>query len=243
MRLTEVRSASLEGLPDNVVLLLPVGSVEQHSHHMPLGTDTLIASAVAAGVERRLPDQVLLAPPLWYGASMHHLRFPGSFSIGTELLYQVITEVLSSFFVSTGVRHQLVLNGHGGNDTGAKVALETTRRRHPELRPVALNYWTGMLHHMAAAGEPVPPLGLGHACDVETSLLLAVAPELVDLTRLVSDPVQRTLPPYATTTADFFADTDHGGMGDPTGASREWGEALLEHAVQAAVDVVEAMGK
>ncbi|MDQ1436631.1 MAG: creatinine amidohydrolase [Acidimicrobiaceae bacterium] len=232
MRLATSTSPEVGSLdPDGVVLVLPIGSVEQHSYHLPIGTDTLVVDAIAHRVEEQRPATVVLSPPLWFGASAHHLGFPGSTSIGGELLHKVVVEVLAAYHESTKISRFLVLNGHGGNDPGMKVAMELLRRRLPNVRGTAANYWAAMFDGMKAAGVEVPPDGLGHACDVETSLVLAVAPELVKMDRLVPDPRRAEESPWLARGWDFKETTDHGGVGDPTGASAEWGEQMVGHAV------------
>jgi creatinine amidohydrolase len=220
MRLATTTSPEVGALdPDGVVLVLPIG------------TDTLVVDAIAHRMEALRPDTVVLAPPLWFGASAHHLGFPGSASIGGELLHKVVTEVLASFHESTKINRFLVLNGHGGNDPGMKVAMEALRRRLPNVRGTAANYWAAMFDAMKAAGDDVPADGLGHACDVETSLVLAVAPELVKMDRLVPDPRQADESPWLARGWDFKETTEHGGVGDPTGASAEWGALMVDRAV------------
>ena len=106
------------------MVLVPVGSCEQHGPHLPFDTDTRIAVAVANAVARRR-DDVLLAPALAYGSSGEHQSFPGTLSIGTEALVQVLVELGRSAFPEGGSPHRALVfvNGHGGNTAGVRAAM------------------------------------------------------------------------------------------------------------------------
>src|SRR5260370_14592590 len=124
MRLAELtRPAAADAAAAGAIAVLPVGSVEQHGQHLPVGTDSLLVAAVADGLERRRPESILLMPVQWYGASAHHLAFPGTASLSSELFARLIVEVLTSYARSTGQRRFLILNGHGGNEAPIRIAL------------------------------------------------------------------------------------------------------------------------
>ncbi len=141
------------------LLAIPLGSCEQHGPHLPLDTDTTIAVAVASELARRR-DDVLVAPALAYGASGEHAGFAGTLSIGLAALEHVLVELVRSADHFAGV---VLVNGHGGNARAVERAVATLRR---EGRRV-LAWW------------PSVPGGDAHAGRVETSLLLAIAPETV----------------------------------------------------------------
>src|SRR5690242_9000964 len=113
-----------------VVVLAPVAACEQHSRHLPTFTDTLLVTAVAEGVEARLPAEVLLLPTLWFGASAHHLRFGATLSAEVDTHVAMLCDLLVSL-LEDGYERVLVLNGHGGNVDPMRMAL---RRLQPRFR-------------------------------------------------------------------------------------------------------------
>jgi mycofactocin precursor peptide peptidase len=195
------------------VLLVPVGSIEQHGPHLPLGTDTVIAQAVADGVAELLEggdDRVLVAPPLTYGSSGEHQAFPGTCSIGAEALHQVLVELVRS--ARTWARRVVFVNAHGGN----VVAL----RR-------AVTQLAGEGHEVAWASCRTEQTDL-HAGRTETSLMLHLQPWNVRIHRAqpgCTEPLAQILPALM---AGRLADVSSNGvLGDPTGATAAEGHALL----------------
>ena len=195
------------------VILVPVGSCEQHGPHLPLDTDTRIASAVATAVAEQR-DDVVVAPPVTYGASGEHQSFPGTLSIGTEALTTVLVELGRSAFPGGDPRHRALVfvNGHGGNSGAVRGAVEILVG---EARPVS--WWA-----------PQIPGADAHAGRTETSLLLAISPDAVRALRPVGNttPVSRLLGQMR---ADGVAAvSDNGVLGDASGASEHEGRAVLD---------------
>ena len=96
MRWEELTSPQIGALDrDKTVVILPIGSVEQHGNHMPVGTDTLLAQAVSLAAAEKL-DGVVVMPPPWYGFSAHHMRFPGSVTLRAETLIAVCEDIVAS---------------------------------------------------------------------------------------------------------------------------------------------------
>ena len=193
-------------LPERPLLVVPLGSVEQHGHHLPLATDTVVAEAVAraAGLDG------VVAPALPYGASGEHEGFPGTVSIGTEALTTVLVEVGRSACRWAG--RLLVVNGHGGN-------LDALRRAVPLLRTEGRD---------AAWFPCAVPGGDAHAGRTETSLLLHVEPPAVRTDRSVpgvTTPVAELLPRLRAEGVRGVSPT--GVLGDPAGAAAEEGARLL----------------
>jgi len=181
-RLTRDELAAL-GLETTIVL--PIGATEQHGGHLPLGVDTLVAEAVAraaasaAAAEEAAP--LVLAPPLAYGRSDHHFGFPGVLSLRSETLAAVLRDLVRSL-PESGLSRLFVLNGHGGNDSILRTALADAADAYPVVVGGA-SYWTIAWNALRAAGaDDVGPLP-GHAGGFETSLMLALAEELVHLDR------------------------------------------------------------
>jgi mycofactocin system creatininase family protein len=196
-------------VPAAPLLVVPLGSTEQHGHHLPLGTDTSVACAVAEGAVDEL-DGALLAPALAYGASGEHEDFPGTVSIGTEALTGLLVEYGRS--ACRWAERVLLVNGHGGNLDALMTATGQLRR---EGRDVA---WF-------PCGVPG---GDAHAGRTETSLMLHVEPLGVLWERAVAGSavsLDRLLPRLRVEGVRAVSPT--GVLGDPDGASAEEGSALL----------------
>src|SRR4051794_23806151 len=96
------------------VVILPVGSVEQHGHHMPVGTDTILSAAVPqAAADVMGPGALVLAPP-WYGLSAHHMHFPGTITLSAETMMALASDIVASV-IAHGFQRIVIVNGHGGN--------------------------------------------------------------------------------------------------------------------------------
>jgi mycofactocin system creatininase family protein len=196
-------------IPGSPLVVVPLGSLEQHGHHLPLCTDTAVASAVAEAVVPRL-DGALLAPALAYGASGEHEGFPGTISLGTEALTGLLVEFGRSACRWAG--RVLIVNGHGGNLDALRSAGSLLRM---EGRDVA---WF-------PCGTPD---GDAHAGRTETSLMLHVEPEVVRRDRALAgetEPIATLLPRLRAGGVRSVSPT--GVLGDPAGATAEEGARLL----------------
>jgi creatinine amidohydrolase len=193
-------------------LLVPLGSTEQHGPHLPLSTDTLVAAAVVDGLAERRGD-VVVAPALPYGASGEHAGFPGTLSIGQAALELVLLELVRSADAFAAV---VLVSGHGGNAEPLARAVE--RLRSEGRRVVA---WA-----------PSRSIDL-HAGRTETSLLLALAPDLVrtDAAEAGDRRTLRELLPLLRA-GGVASVSPNGVLGDPAGASAEEGRALLGQLVE-----------
>ena len=219
--MTSLGGAVWPEIPEAPLLVVPLGSVEQHGHHLPLGTDTAVACAVADAAAGSL-DGALLAPALAYGASGEHEGFPGTVSIGTEALTGLLVEYGRSAGRWAG--RVLVVNGHGGNLDALRAAVPLLRS---EGRDVA---W----FPCGVAG------GDAHAGRTETSLMLHVEPRGVRRERAVAGettPIDALLPRLRAEGVRGVSPT--GVLGDPAGASRSEGEALLTDIARRLVAAVE----
>ena len=204
-------------LPAQPLVLVPVGSTEQHGPHLPTSTDTLVATAVAEQVAARLSTvarPVLVAPAVAYGCSGEHQGFTGTVSIGADTLRLLLLELVRSLSCWAG--RVILVNGHGGN-------VSTLTAVVPQL--------VAEQHHVAWVPCASGP-GDAHAGFTETCLVLHLAPHLVALDRAAPG----NLAPLATLMPTLVAQglvavSPSGVLGDPTGATAQEGARLLEAAV------------
>jgi creatinine amidohydrolase len=164
----------------NTLVVLPVGAVEQHGPHMPLGTDALIVEQVARQAAARLAGDipVVVAPTLAYGSSHHHLPYGGTMSISTSTYFNVVKELVETLAVS-GFRRVFILNGHGGNVELVTLVARDVSASH-RIVVGAGSYWIMSSDALASSGAGQLGELPGHAGEFETSMMLALHPELVD---------------------------------------------------------------
>jgi mycofactocin system creatininase family protein len=197
------------------MVLVPVGSTEQHGPHLPLDTDAAVATAVADVLALRVKGRVVVAPAVSYGSSGEHQSFAGTVSIGSEVLRLLIVELVRS--LSTWAGRIVLVNAHGGNISalsGAVLQLNAER------------------HNVAWLPCVVPGADL-HAGRTETSLMLHLNPEAVRLERPVAGelrPLDELLPELLA--GGVAAVSSSGILGDPSGANASEGVRLLDLMVE-----------
>ena len=241
MRFADVTFPELRRVPRGRTLVLaPIAACEQHSRHLPTFTDTLLVTAVAEGVEQRLPQQVVLLPTQWFGASSHHLRFGATLSAEVDTHIDMLCDLVRPL-LEDGYQRVLLLNGHGGNIDTMQVALRRLQTVYPDRQVSAASYWELAEAELAALAEG-PRKTMGHACEFETSMVLALRPDLVRREEIRDDPVPAEpvlrglfLP------EDMKQRTDHGAAGYPERASAEKGRAMLTAAINRVTEVAVAL--
>jgi creatinine amidohydrolase len=181
MRLETFSSPEVRDLPmDQLIVVAPLGAFEQHGAHLPLTTDTDIVTAIARAVEAALPEQVLALPCLWLGHSTHHMQFPGTLDV-RQMHYIAVIQDLCASILAMGARKILLLNGHGGNDVPVRTALrevKTACAGKPGIHVLYAAYWMLASDSIRQIRESELG-GVGHACEMETSLMLHLYPERV----------------------------------------------------------------
>lgn len=178
-RFNELTRERLQALAPEALIVLPVGATEQHGPHLPVGTDTFAVQQIASDAAEVASSEIttILAPALPFGSSHHHLPFGGTFSFSTETYYRVLVELLESL-VAGGFKKAFILNGHGGNSELIQLAARDVARANP-ISVAAAPYWTIAWDSLVAAGIHNQGKLPGHAGRFETSLVMAMRPELV----------------------------------------------------------------
>jgi creatinine amidohydrolase len=238
MTFPELRDVSRDGS----VVLAPIAACEQHSRHLPTFTDTILVTAVAEGVEQRLPRQVLLLPTLWFGASAHHVRFGATLSAEVDTHIDMLCDLLTPL-LEDGHKRFLILNGHGGNIDTMHMALRRLQTRYPRRQMTAASYWEIAEQELAALADG-PRKSMGHACEFETSMIMALRPELVRRDEIKNDPP----PPEPALRGLYISEdmkqrTQRGAVGYPELATPEKGKKCIAVAIDRTVEVIQALLK
>ena len=247
MRLEHCHWPELSGLRERI-FVVPLGSLEQHGPHLPLITDSLIISRIAERVEAERGGKIVLLPVQWLGHSPHHRRF-GCVSLDLMPYVEMIRGICRSL-VAIGAVKIFLLNGHGGNDIPCKAALrelKTEFESRPDLYIAYATYWSLAAREFTAIRES-PEGGMGHACEMETSILLAERPELVDRAKAARggpDPAKGFGPidmlksqPYFLM-SEFDELSENGVIGMPEFATPEKGARFLDAAASAVIRFVD----
>ncbi len=238
MRWEDLTSPEVDALDrDATVLVVPIGSVEQHGRHMPLGTDSMLAHGVALGAAARLaPGSIAVLPPPWYGYSPHHMRFPGTVTLSVATLSALVGDIVGSV-VAHGFRRIVLVNGHGGNAGIVDVLSADLGARHAGAARIAgLTYFKLAQAAIARLRESRPG-GMGHACEFETAMMLHLHPGIVHMERAVTAYPETGSPFLSTdllngsrvaTYIDFKDLSEIGTFGDPGLASPEKGARFFD---------------
>lgn len=237
MILSELTSPEVDALSRDLVVLMPVGSLEQHGLHLPVFTDTLLVDAVATRVVAALSDRILRLPTQWMGASAHHLAYPGTVTSRLETHVRLLVETAEGL-LRHGFRRFFILNGHSGNIDTLRMANRQLKIDHPEGTFAGASYWELAAPEIAALLNG-PRKEIGHSDEVETSLMLALHPEKVRLDRLRDDPME--FPPAmrgVSLAFNFDEVTETGQIGYATQASVATGERMLEAIVRRTIEAV-----
>jgi creatinine amidohydrolase len=228
---------TIRALDKNLPVVIPLGSVEQHGHHLPLCVDSVQVTAVAERVEQALGDAALFLPTLWLGCSEHHRDFPGTISVPPSLYSEMIKAVVKSI-LHAGFTRIFFLNGHGGNETPAAQALTEIVGEDDAADSAHIaftSWWQVARESVTPARHGMSSPAITHACEYETSLMLALRPDLVHLAA-ARDELPALMTPWyhselggrARLFHRFHRLTTAGSMGNPSQATRDKGISLLD---------------
>jgi creatinine amidohydrolase len=221
---------------DGSILVVPVGSLEQHGDHLPTGTDTILVETVATRGAEQVADDlpVLMTPTLWAGYSPHHLPFGGTVTSEFDTLHEQLEEVAASA-LEIGFYCLLLGYGHGGNRPLISAATDSIGQTHPDAEIMGLTYFE-------LAGDVIEELresdpgGMAHGGELETSMLLHLHPELVDEELMAATPWESEYDLAPTdllgsgplsVTLDVEEWSETGAMGDVSAVSAEKGEQFV----------------
>ncbi len=214
--------------------LVPVGATEQHGPNLALGTDYVIAHRFAQRLAVRIHPLGVVVPPVAVGLSYHHSGFAGTLSLSPETLIAICVDIARALR-DQGLTHILFVNGHNGNNALLNVA--ATKIRYELGMPSAVAFWFQQASDVVKQGART--VRYGHACEIETSVLLALAPELVrrhsleagDMKPVRLEHAFNNQPFFHTVPVPFDEQTANGVFGDARLANRQIGEQIVETAL------------
>ena len=222
--------------------IIPTGSCEQHGPNMTLETDAAICYALAERLAQRLYPHALLAPAVPWGVSPHHMSFPGTITLRPETYDAVLWDVVASL-KSHGLSHFLLVNGHGGNVAPLKV-ISMKLRRELDVQVAAMFYLQLAVDVIKGGAQTTL---YGHACEVEASVGLYLAPQTVKPERVAGE-----VHPYAHAHTDIKSDarldypfmweefTANGALGDARLATFEFGQVIVETTLERTLEFLES---
>ncbi len=232
----EIREAAAQ----NRVAVLPVGTVEQHGPHLPLVTDVLTAAEMSRLAVERMPSEAILLPPVYYSFNEHHMDFPGTIAIEGETIVRYVSDIGRSL-ARHGFRKILLVNGHGSNVPFLDIAARNITNQTEAI--CAMVSWWNLIPKplFSELRESEFPGGMAHGCELETSVLLYLRGDLVQMEKAEKDisfaPTEFFYWDLQAPSPVFFQEwfsrySRTGTVGNPTLATREKGEKFVNAVVE-----------
>lgn len=178
MKWADLTMPRLDAVDRDTPVVFNIAAVEQHGPHLPLVTDALIGQGFLDELDQRMGEGVLVLPALPVCNSLHHMSFAGTLSVRHETLLAYMHDYVDAV-VAHGFRRVVVFNSHGGNMAIGRVFVEAFGAQHPNVGIAMMTWWqiaVDLLEPLNESGFG----GVGHACEFETSLMLHLAPDLID---------------------------------------------------------------
>lgn len=209
---------------DKTVAIVILGSCENHGDHLPLGSDFIFPLELAKRVANKIENTIIL-PPIPYGVSSHHKKFFLTITLDTNTLINLIQNLLESLY-NNGIYHILIINGHDGNIGPIEIASRNIKDSYPKIKIACLESWWEMI------GKILPNTfkiwdGLGHGGEAETSAIMKVRPELVDVNNIPEDTIPN-LPKHLRIFWTIDELTKTGATGSSKSASADKGEIICK---------------
>jgi creatinine amidohydrolase len=228
-----------ESVNKKTVAILVFGACENHGDHMPFGSDFIVPMELAKRVARK-SQNVMVLPAMPYGVSLHHIEFQMTISLEPSTVVKVIEDLFKSL-VRNGISRILVINGHDGNIPAIELAARTTKDRYPEVIIACLEAWWVLVGEITKGVFQVWN-GLGHGGEAETSAMLAVRPDLVDMNNAPKEIIPN-LPNNIRIYFNFNELTNTGATGAPMKATIQKGQIALNALEDVLLSFVNKMGK
>lgn len=230
----------------NKIVVQPLGSLEQHGQHLPLLTDSMICEEIVRRLDAEIGEQILVMPLFWVGVSQHHRAFPGTMSVSAEIYIKLLEDMLECL-VQYGFRRIFLLNAHIGNEISARQAILNVQLKHPDLNDLWLIFgnWMDLARQQIVSLADLAQKHVTHACELETSMILALRPELVQMDKAIGATIpfesnflspdfsraSRVVSPHS-----FRQLSRSGAFGHPELATAQKGRDLFDVAVKEALD-------
>jgi creatinine amidohydrolase len=235
-----------EAVADNRVAVLPVGTIEQHGPHLPLLTDVITATEMSRRAVERIATEAVLLPSVYYAFNEHHLDFPGTIAVAGDTFINYVSDIGKSL-AHHGFRKILLVNGHGSNVPFLDIAARNITNHSAAI--CAMVPWWSLVPKtlLAEVRESEFPGGMAHGCELETSVLLYLRGDLVQMDKAEKDmPVQRSeffywdlQAPSPVFFQEFFSRYSRTGtLGDPTKATLDKGRRFTEAVVDQMVRLI-----
>ncbi len=227
-----ITGPQFEELPKDIAIL-PVGNIERHGDHLPLGADLMAPEWISREVAKRLGNAVLL-PPIPYGSSKAMREFPGTIDIDSNAFREYVKSVMKEV-IRNGFKLLVIINGHGGNTLPLQsAAREATYEVGGSI--LIINWWSDVAKDKRK--ELFPESSWGHGGADETSAIMFIAPECVDLSKAKSNPIPYPRMRFYSRDYEVKVLFPNAVTGDPLKSSREKGREFLESVVNEVIETI-----
>ncbi len=171
MNWEDLSTVAIDGIDRRTPVILNISAIEQHGPHLPVNTDAVIGRFLLDRLDQLAPTAQLILPQVKVCCSAHHMDFPGTLSVPHGVLLEYVTGILRSV-VAAGFTNLLILNSHGGNQAIGQVIVESFGASHTDCTIAMVTWWSLVRSELCALSD-TDTFGSGHACELETSLMMA----------------------------------------------------------------------
>ena len=183
----ELTRLELGKIDKNIPVLLPLAAIEQHGEHLPVDTDLRINEHFCKHLDKQVTNKILIVPPVAVTCSGHHMEFAGTLSVSHKVFFDYISDIIESV-IKQGFTKIILFNSHGGNQAIGQVILENVGLKHPKEHLFMISWWkiaTEELEKLSESGFG----GVGHACELETSIIAAATQQAVKKEKIKHTPL------------------------------------------------------